>query len=455
LAALVLGGARAVADTTAQPTTPPTAPSGVASKGAMRPGPAYVIQRYKRAVGQLDLGADDKAKVDGVFGQVNRQGLDLSQTLTDSALQERFQKLAAFSKQIRQEFAAVLSDDQMKALDKAMGSQFGGSQSGGSQAAGSQAGGSPQADQQAAGKGNGGGKLLDNMQQALDKLDLTSAQRDQIKDLMASTREKLAEIRKNAAAGGDVKENLQQARQDLRNKLKLILKPEQMEAFAQAMQQMYPDRGGGANRSRLAGSDGNGSGKQNIVDNKPADLQTSGPDVGSPAPDSKIIQLNGRAFSLSQYKGHVLVLEFGSMSCPVFRTHVQEMEKLKAAEGSRAFFMIVYTREAFPAGDKNVERNRDEGISVPQAKTIDERKTEAMEAGRELRITIPMATDTMDDAISTAYGSFPNGTVVIGKDGNIAARQQWTNPDSLRTMIDDACQATVAPTATAAAPVNH
>jgi hypothetical protein len=100
--------------------------------------------------------------------------------------------------------------------------------------------------------------------------------------------------------------------------------------------------------------------------------------------------------------------------------------------------MVVYTREAFPAGDKDVQRNKDEGISVPQATTLDDRKAHAVEAQRELRITIPMAVDSMDNAVSNAYETFPNGAIVIGKDGAIATRQQWTNPDTLRVAIDQA-----------------
>ena len=80
---------------------------------------------------------------------------------------------------------------------------------------------------------------------------------------------------------------------------------------------------------------------------------------------------------------------------------------------------------------------------MPQATTLDERKAEAQEAQRELRITIPMAVDSMDDAVANAYGTFPNGAIVIGKDGTIAARQQWTNPDTLREAIDQAYAAPI------------
>ena len=465
LGGMIFGVSPGMGDTTTRPDGA-TAPSASVSSAGMRPGPAYVIQRFKRGAGQLDLSADEKSKVDAVFETVNQQGLDLSKTLGDLEPQDRFQKLAAFSRQIRGELAGVLTDDEMKKLDQTGGTLRGGSQSGGLASNGSAPGGvsatkSPTADagsgdaqagQRVNRQGKGTGTLVDNMQQALAKLDLSSDQQQQIKDVLASTREKLVAIRKTAAAGGDVQQDLQQVRQDVRDKLKTILTPEQMQTFAQTMQQLAQQRGGAnGQRGRQFGSAN--SEKPVVTENKPEDLQTSGPEVGSAVPDVKFTQVNGRMFSPSQYKGHVLVLEFGSMSSPVFRAHVQDMEKLKSSEGQRAFFMIVYTREAFPAGDKNAERNKDEGISVPEAKTLDERKTQALEAQRELRITIPIAVDSMDDAVSSAFGGFPNGAVVIGKDGTIAARQQWTNPDTLRGMIDDACQAAPTPTATASA--NH
>ena len=315
LAAMTAAAARA--DATTQPG------NASVSRG-MRPGPAFVIQRLKNAVSQLNLSDDEKTKVEVFFDSANQQGLDLSEILADAQPSERYQKLTVFAQQLHQQLAQVLSDEQMKTLDEKLGPGLG---------------------QRAGGRN---------------------------------------------ATGGAVK-----------------------------------------------------PGTESDASPKPADLQTSGPDVGSPVPDVRMIELNGHAFTPSKYKGHVLVLEFGSMSCPVFRQHAQEMETLKTAEGPRAFFMIVYTREAFPAGDKDVQRNKDEGISVLQAKTLDERKAEALEAQRELRITIPMSVDSMDDAVSNAYGTFPNGAVVIGKDGTIAARQQWTNPDTLRVAIDQAYAAPI------------
>ncbi len=54
---------------------------------------------------------------------------------------------------------------------------------------------------------------------------------------------------------------------------------------------------------------------------------------------------------------------------------------------------------------------------------------------------MPMAVDSMDNAVTSAFGTFPNGAVVIGKDGHIAALEHWTNSDSLRHAIDEAYDA--------------
>jgi hypothetical protein len=58
-----------------------------------------------------------------------------------------------------------------------------------------------------------------------------------------------------------------------------------------------------------------------------------------------------------------------------------------------------------------------------------------------LHITLPIGVDGMDDAVSKAYGGFPNATVVIGRDGRIAGRQQWTDPSGLPRLIEAALAA--------------
>jgi hypothetical protein len=295
-----------------------------------------------------------------------------------------------------------------------------------------------------------GGAMWLNIQKAFAKMDLSPDQRQQVRELMASSRQKLQALRAQADNnGGTIRSQVQQLRQDVKAKLQTILTPDQMQTLIDNMRQIRESQSGPTTPSRqeTPAPAATPQAAADDSDQPPSAAAQKSPDVGSPVPNVKIAELNDRAFIPTNYKGHVLVLEFGSLSCPVFRDHVQEMEKLRAAEGPRAFFLLVYTREAFPTGDKDVQRNKDQDISVSDAKTLEERKTQAAETQQKLQIAMPVAIDSMDDAVSNAFGTFPNGAVVIGKDGNIAALEHWTNPESLRRAIDQAYEAP--------APSNH
>jgi Spy/CpxP family protein refolding chaperone len=404
-----------------------TQPSQTGGTGELRPGPALVIQRFKTIIGQLDLTDDERMQIDAFFSQANQEGLDLSQSLGTADFGQRFKLLSQFTQKLRGQLAQILTDDQMATVDKKLAA-LPSRRPGGFSGATTRPGGG--------GAGNGGqGRgmaMLQAMRQALSKLDLTDDQKQEVQDLLKSVQQQLTALREKAQSGENIQQDLAQIRQDVRDKLQTILTDDQMQAFQQALQQArqnYGTRGGG------------GDGPGDLKAEKPADLDFSGPEVGSAVPQIPIEEANGHTFWPNKYKGRVLVLEFGSMSCPVFREHAADMERLKAAEGGRAFFLIVYTKEEFPAGDKNAERNKEEGVSVMDAASLDDRISEALETQRELRITISMAVDSMDDSVSKAFGGFPNGAVVIGKDGTIAAHQQWTNPDTLKEAIDDAVAA--------------
>jgi Spy/CpxP family protein refolding chaperone len=423
----------------AQVATQPSAGGGQSNGGRMRPGPAIIIARYKHAVSQLDLTDDQRMEIDAFFNQANQQGMDLSQKLADADPSDRYQMLGDFVKQLHSQLANLLSDGQLAQLDKNIGPLLTGRR------AGQFGGGGGAATQPAAGAGAGagrnnfggpGGGIIQAMQQALAKVDLSDDQKQEVQELLKDAGAQVAALRQKAQGGANIQQDLAQVRQQVRDKLQTILTDDQMQQFVQQMQQLRQNRG-----PRGGGGGGGGGATADVKSPKPDDLNFNGPEVGSAVPDVQITEANGRSFTPAKYKGHVLVIEFGSMSCPVFREHAAAMEKLKTAEQGRAFFLIVYTKEAFPAGDKNAERNKEEGVAVPDAASLDDRKAQALETQRELRITIPMAVDNMGDSISKTFGGFPNGAVVIGKDGAVAAYQQWTNPDTLREAIDDAVSA--------------
>jgi len=382
-----------------------------------RRGPAFVLDRIRQAVGKLDLTDDQKTKVNAIFDQAAQKINEMYQNFQTEPRAQRTQALRELTESVRQQLAGVLTPDQMDSLRQSLRPT-------GSGAAG----------------GAGPLESMQNLRQAISKLDLSDDQRQQVDDAIRAATEKNASLREQAADGADVQAQLGQNRQDLRNKLQSILTPDQWQSLAESMMQSRQD----------ASDDETSAPKAAATPQASDETTTSQPltpalSVGAAVPKVKIVELNGRSFMPSNYKGHVLVLEFGSMSCPVFRHQVKAMEDLKSAEGPRAFFMVVYTREQFPEGGCDVQRNKDENISVPQATTLEQRRQQAQQAQASLGITMPMGIDSMDNSVSNAFGTFPNGAVVIGKDGKIAAVEQWCNPDSLRHEIDAAYDDVVVP----------
>ena len=162
------------------------------------------------------------------------------------------------------------------------------------------------------------------------------------------------------------------------------------------------------------------------------------PRVGDAAPDFSLTRLGGRRVSLGDFEHKVLVLIFGSYSCPTFRGHAAGLEALRDDVGYRANFLVVYTREAYPAGEWDVPRNAADGVSVPAHADAAARAAAARLARSRLGLKVDVAPDGMDDAVTEAYGGFPNAAVVVGRDGTVVARQRWLDPSGLRRPIDEA-----------------
>ena len=135
------------------------------------------------------------------------------------------------------------------------------------------------------------------------------------------------------------------------------------------------------------------------------------------------------------------MLIFGSYSTPSFREKAEDFETLRKLTGLRAEFLYIYTREAHPVGGWEVERNRKLEIAIEQPQTEEARLALAKRSRDELKIGIPIAPDTMDDAVAKAYGLVPNGAVVIGRDGKVLAIQRWAEPYALRERINEAVAA--------------
>jgi F420-dependent methylenetetrahydromethanopterin dehydrogenase len=109
-----------------------------------------------------------------------------------------------------------------------------------------------------------------------------------------------------------------------------------------------------------------------------------------------------------------------------------------ASTGRRAEFLIIYTRESHAAGEWEVERNKADGVAIEQPADMPGRVALARKAHDSLKITAPIAVDTMEDKTARDYDAMQGSVcVIVGRDGVIAARQNWFNPTTLRTQLDE------------------
>ena len=162
--------------------------------------------------------------------------------------------------------------------------------------------------------------------------------------------------------------------------------------------------------------------------------------VGQPAPDWQIKKLDGSPVQLSSFKGKLVLVAFGSYSSPSFRQRVAALDDLRREFSTRLTCIIVYTREAHPAGVWEIERNQHEEISIADHKDEAERRNVAKTARDRLKLgSFTVTTDSMDDATAKAYHAAPNAAaVLIGKDGTVLMYQQWFDAYTMREAVIEA-----------------
>ena len=83
-------------------------------------------------------------------------------------------------------------------------------------------------------------------------------------------------------------------------------------------------------------------------------------------------------------------------------------------------FLVVYIREAHPEEGWILPENRRSGIAVHEAVTDDERRKVASICAVNLKISMPIVVDTVDNAVASAYGGWPDRLYLISSDGRIA-----------------------------------
>lgn len=405
-------------------------------------GAGMMLGQVRQVVDGLNLSDDQKKRVAEVFEKTQKELEAAAAEMQNADQQERGTRMREFMMNLRGDIQTILTPEQNEQFETKLQEMR---QRGGQ--------GQPGA------PGQGGGRGLQQfmrLQESLNKLDLSAEQKGQVENVMMDARSRLQELRGKMQDGGDRQTMLDEARQimiDARDQLAAILTPAQQQQLRELMQpdaqqpgnppatqpskpqqpMMDPDK----LTEPKANPDPPGN-QQKASADAPRDV---GLRVGQPAPDFALEKLDGKPVQLSSFKGRLTVLMFGSYSSPAFRKRAAAFNDLAREYGSRAQFLLIYTKETHPAGGWEVDANRDAKISIPPHKSLDERKELAKRAKDALKVNVPIAVDSMDDSAANAYGAHENDAILIGKDGKILLAQNWMDPYGLKRALDSAIQA--------------
>lgn len=148
-----------------------------------------------------------------------------------------------------------------------------------------------------------------------------------------------------------------------------------------------------------------------------------GPEVGDKAPDFDLETHDGQARRLLDFEGECLVLELGSMTCPLFLTRQDSMEQI-AQDFPSCSHDILYVREAHPGSD------------IPAHQTLEDKRSCASLLKTELDDPRTVLVDGVEGAAHLAYGSMPNAIYIIDREGTVRFKAPWNNAKTTRKALE-------------------
>jgi len=153
-----------------------------------------------------------------------------------------------------------------------------------------------------------------------------------------------------------------------------------------------------------------------------------GPKAGMPFYDFEATTLEGEKVKLSKYLDKPIVLETGSITCPMYANTTKAMNKLQD-QYPDVHFLLLYIREAHP------------GAKTTATTTMEQKQSNAASSHQLYHEKRTILVDSVDGYAHKLYGSMPNMTYVIGANGIVKFRANWTDinvlKEVLKTVHDD------------------
>lgn len=147
-----------------------------------------------------------------------------------------------------------------------------------------------------------------------------------------------------------------------------------------------------------------------------------GPSVGQKAPDFELTTSTGTKKKLLDFQGDFLVLEMGSITCPLFQSRRGIMSPLEQ-EFPNASSAVLYVREAHP------------GEHIAAHKTFDDKQACAARLTDKDGETRLVFVDDFEGTAHKAYGSMPNAVFIINKNGCVVFHSDWNNSSATRNAL--------------------
>lgn len=149
---------------------------------------------------------------------------------------------------------------------------------------------------------------------------------------------------------------------------------------------------------------------------------SNGPQVGEKAYDFELMDASGNPKDLLDFEGDFLVLELGSITCPLFQARRKTMMTLQD-EFPQISNFILYVREAHPGQDIPMHKDLDDKLNCAQLLRDDD--------GEKRTIIV----DDIEGSAHKAYGSMPNAVFIINKHGCVVFRAGWNNGEATRAAL--------------------
>lgn len=147
-----------------------------------------------------------------------------------------------------------------------------------------------------------------------------------------------------------------------------------------------------------------------------------GPKPGMAAPDYELSLADGGKSRLLDFDGEFLVLEMGSLTCPLFQGRRKTMNQLYR-QHKKVSFAVLYVREAHP------------GTLIPAHKSAKDKAGCALrltDDGEQRRVLI----DDLEGTAHQAYGGYPNSVFIINQNGCVVYAVDWNNPTTTAKALE-------------------